>query len=178
MTNTKILSEKTLFTSQYFDIEEITLQRNGKTFVKEFAKRRPIVLVLAINKNDEVYLVSQYREILKKETLELVAGHCDGREPLVAAKSELEEEAGVTAKKWRELTILDQSANILQKIHVFLATGLTEKQAHPDDDEDLRAIKIPFKEAVSKALSGEITIAANIAVILLFDKLRQEGKLY
>src|SRR5476651_371690 len=110
MTAPKIISEKMIFKSKYFEIEQITIERNGKQFVKEFGKRFPVVLVLALTEKDEIYLVRQYREVLREEMLEVVAGHCDaGEEPLETAKRELVEEAGVTAKHWQQLATFDLS---------------------------------------------------------------------
>jgi ADP-ribose pyrophosphatase len=177
MSDIKILSQKSIFTSRYFEVEEVEIERNGRTFVKEFCKRRPAVFVLAINEKDEVYLVSQYREVLQKTTVELVAGTCEeGSSPLANAQRELSEEAGVTAKDWKALETIELSANVNQQVHLFLATNLQEGKSHPDDDEEIEVVKLPFEEALQKVLKGEITLAPSVTGILLYDALRREGK--
>lgn len=178
MSDTKILSRKIIFSSQYFEIEQVILEKDGKKFTKEFCKRRSVVYILALTENDEIYLVSQYREVLRQQTLELVAGTCEAdSDPLENAKRELEEEAGVTAKHWELLQTINLSANVLQKIYIFIALDLQEGEPHPDDDESIQVIKIPFQDAVKKVLQGEIHVASNITALLLYDKLRREGEI-
>lgn len=174
-----ILSKKPIYESRYFRVNQVIVDRNGKQFTKDFIERNSVVYVVALTDTDEVYLVTQTRDALQEVTLELVAGTLDEvtHDPLETAKRELKEEAGLTATNWKKLTSLHLGANMIGDAHVFLATGITESTAHPDDDEDISVVKMPLSEAVSKVFTGEINTSQNVAVLLFVDSLKKAGKL-
>lgn len=173
----KILSTNTVFSSKYFTIERNILERNGKTFTKDFIHRTPTVFIIPYT-NDEIYLESQYRDAFKKNLIEIVAGKIELNDsPLEAAKRELQEEAGLTANKWVKIADWDLSANMQSKIYVYVATDLSEHKQNLDEDEQIEIIKMPINKIIDKIANGEITIASNIAALLLFDKLKNGGKL-
>lgn len=175
--NSKIIDRKTVFQSRYFKVEKATIERDGKTFTKDILSRTSSVIILPINENDEIVLVSQYRDSHQKFLLETVAGHIeDGDSPLESAKKELEEETGFSAKTWRHISSIYTSANIQDEVHIFYATNLTEGKQNFDEDEDIEIVKVPFSKALEKINTGEINVSSNIVAILLLDKLRKEGK--
>ena len=177
MSKSKILSSKNVFKSRYYRIDKEEIERDGKVFTKDILKRTPTVIILPINEKDEIYLVSQYRDSMQKELLEVVAGHIeDSDTPLEAAKKELKEEAGLTAQDWKQISTFHVSANMDAVVHIFYARDLTEGVQELEEDEDIEMVKLPFSEALLKIESGEISVSSNIAAILLFDKLRREGK--
>lgn len=174
----KILSTKTVFTSKYFKVNQNTIERDGKTFTKDFIERNPTVLIIPYTADNEIYLESQFRDALGKLSLELVAGNIElNDEPFATAKRELEEEAGLTAKIWKKLGEWDFSVNMSAKIHVYAATALEEGKQHLDFDEEISLIKMPLEQALEKIEKGELTAASHIAALLLFDRLQKEGKL-
>src|SRR2546423_588151 len=114
MQASKILSQKTVFQSKYFHVDQITVERNGKTFRKDVIKRNSVVVVLPVTQSNEIYLISEFRDVFQKFILEAVAGHMDANEePLEAAKRELKEETGLHANKWKKLATIHLSANML-----------------------------------------------------------------
>lgn len=178
MTSSKIISKQDMFASKFFKVSRMELEKDGKTRTKDFIERTPFVLVVPLTAHDEIYMVSQYRDALRKVSLEIVAGQMDPDEdPLEAAKRELQEEAGLSAKTWKKVATLHVSANMIGQSHVFVATDLTEGETNFDEDEDIETVKMPFKEAINKVLSGEIDVASNIAALLLVDKMKGEGKI-
>lgn len=178
MTDTQILDEKTVFTSKYFRVKQRKVSRNNKTFTKDVVERNPVVFILPVTEENEIYLVSQYRDALKRVLLEVVAGtiNHDEHDPLAVAQRELQEETGLTATQWEELTTWQLSANMSAPIHVFLARGLTEGESHNDEDEDITVVKLPLDEAVKKAMNGEIEAASHVGAILMLERLVQERK--
>ena len=174
----KILSQKTVFKSKFFRVDQITIERNGKTFTKDLIIRSQFVKILPLTAENEIYLIYQYRDALQKVVLEVVGGTIEKEmEPLETAKRELEEEAGLLAHMWKKIATVQLSANLVSIDHFFLAKDLEITKPHPDDDEDLKVIKMPFQEAVTKVITGEISIASNIAAILMLDKLLKQGKI-
>lgn len=172
-----ILSTKTVYTAKYFKVIQKEVLRNGKTFKKDFIERTPTVFIIPYT-NDEIYIESQFRDAYEKKLLEVVAGKVEANDdPLETAKRELLEEAGLIAKKWEKIAEWELSANMQSKIFVYAATDLEEKKQKLDSDEEIEIIKIPFKKVLEKIDNYEIIISSNIAALLLFDRLRKEGKL-
>lgn len=177
MFGTTILSETTAFQSRYFRVKHVTLKRDGKTFTKDIVERNQVVFILPVTPQNEVYLVSQYRDALHRTLLEVVAGTMtDGEDPLEAAQRELKEETGLTAKRWEKVATWELSANMSAPIHLFLARDLTEGDAHTDEDEELIFVKVPLEEAVHKALDGNIEAASHVGAVLFLNAILKEGK--
>lgn len=173
----KIIAKKIIHKSKYFQLENVTFIRNEKTFTKDIIRRTPTVIVLPIDAEDNMFLVSQFRDSMQEALLEVVAGHMEpGETPLESAKNELQQETGLTAEKWKQISSFYVSANMDAVVHIFYATGLTKGKQDLDDDEDIEIIKLPFGKVLEKIEAGEIRVSSNIAALLLLDKLRREGK--
>ncbi len=173
----KILSRETAFKSKYFQVDKVTIERGGRKFTKDILSRTPTVIILPVNSKDEIYLVSQYRDSMQERLLEVVAGHMEkGELPLEAAKKELHEETGLTAKTWKQLSTFYVSANMDAIVHIFYATDLTEGKQDLDEDEDIEIVKIPFVKALEKIDTGGIRVSSNIASLLLLDRWRKEAE--
>jgi ADP-ribose pyrophosphatase len=175
--NTNVLSGKTIFQSKYFKVTQIVVERNGKTFTKDIVERNPFVLILPITPDNEIYLVSQYRDALQKVSLEVIAGLIEPEEdPLVAAKRELQEETGLIAENVKPLLTGNVSPNMVNGGSVFVATELTQGKTDQDEDEDIQVVKMPIAQALKKIETGELSILTHIAALLLFVKLQKEEK--
>ncbi len=177
MSDTKILSTKTVYTSRYFKVLQKLIKRNGKTFTKDIIHRNASVLIIPYV-NNEIYIESNYRDALEKMNLEIVQGTIEeGDDPFETAKRELQEEVGLTAKKWDKLAVWNLAGNMDITLHLFAATDLEEGEQQLDFEEDIEIQKIPLEKILGKIENGEFTTATHIAALLLFDKLRKEGKL-
>src|SRR5207249_891280 len=99
-----------------FRIIQKQIERNGKTFTKDFIERSSVVSILPITDNGEVYLERQFRDAFGKEILEIVAGTMENDDnPLESAKRELQEETGLTATEWKQLASWELSVNMNSK---------------------------------------------------------------
>jgi len=135
--------------------------------------------ILPIDKNQDTYLVGQYRYPLKQYSWEIPAGGCPlGTDVLDTAVRELKEEVGLSAHKWDHLMDMHLSNCVSDEIaHIFLARGLTEGQSQPEETEELSIKKIPFREAFQMVLKGEITDAISVAALLKANILFEKGLL-
>ena len=108
-----------------------------------------------------------------------IGGHADGEEDLCAvAMRELQEETGLTAESWIHLTDIVTTPGFSDElISIYLARGLSSGDSHPDDDEFLDIVKIPFDKAVEMVLSGEIKDGKTQSAILKTAILKQQNKL-
>ena len=127
------------------------------------------VAVLALDEEDRVYLVRQYRYPIRQLLLELPAGKLDHgqEEPIQGARRELAEETGLEAGEWTDLGhILASPGFCTEDLHMYLARDLTRKEQHLDEDEFLDVVIMPFEELVAQVMDGTITDAKTVAAVL------------
>ena len=115
-----------------------------------------------------VCLVRQYRCALGRVTLEIPAGRLEpGEEPRAAAARELAEETGLVASDLRHLVRVYGSPGFTdEKTDVFLATGLAQGPACPDEGEFLRAAWLPAADVVRAVLAGAIQDSKTVCGVL------------
>ncbi len=96
---------------------------------------------------------------------------------LAAARRELREETGLSARRWRELGFVDNSNGVTtDTAHMFLATGLEAGADAQDPEERIVLSWLPFGQAVEKVLAGSITESVSVAAILKVEALRRQGR--
>lgn len=141
---------------------------DGKTAVREVMRHPGAVAVVPVDEAGNVSLVRQYRYPFSEALLEIPAGKLDaGEEPENCARRELEEETGLAAEQWMPLGLYYPSVAVLdEKIHLFLARGLTQKNSHPDEDEFLRVEKLPLETLVQSILDGSVPDGKTQAAVL------------
>ncbi len=148
--------------------DEIALP-NGTHSIREYAKHRGAVAVVAIDHENYVYLVRQYRYAIGRTTLEIPAGklEADDTSPEEAARRELSEEIGATAGKFSPLGIyLGSPAILTEKIYCYLAEDLTFGDTHPDADENLMTVRMPLEEAIACIANDEWEDGKTVFAIL------------
>jgi ADP-ribose pyrophosphatase len=122
--------------------------------------------IVAINERGEVCLLRQFRHAVGEARLwELPAGCIDASDesPLATATRELREEAGVSAESWRTLgTLLSSPGFCDERLHLYLAGGLTHVGSSQHDDEYIEIHWLPFENALKMAAAGEITDAKTV----------------
>ena len=102
--------------------------------------------------------------------MEIPAGKLDApdEDRLLAAKRELHEETGLSAKTWDHLAdIVTTPGFSNEKISLYLARDLERGEAAPDEDEFLNVVRLPFSEAVAAATRGEIADSKTVCALLL-----------
>lgn len=180
MNQWKITSQKSVFKGDLFDVTEIDfVNKAGKNKVHHVVERAAIVSAFPLTDSYEIYLVSQYRYMLKRNTLEAVAGYIEKKETsLSAAKRELMEETGLEAMQWEEIARIEMAASVFKgKMHLFLAKELEIPVIEYENEEGITLVKIRLDEAVQKVMAGEINHSASMIGILMLDKLRTQKKL-
>jgi ADP-ribose pyrophosphatase len=130
---------------------------NGLEYDTDYVRHPGAAAVVAVDEKDRVCLVRQYRHAVDDFLWEIPAGKLDpGEPPGVCAVRELQEETGVTAKRWTPLGIYIPAPSLFTElIHLYLAQELAVGDANPDTDEELELQWMPLTEAIAKVLSGE-----------------------
>ncbi len=137
--------------------DEVVLP-NGYKAELEVVRHPGGAAVVAIDAQDRVCLLRQYRYVADGWIWELPAGKLEPNEPpLITAQRELVEEAGVSAQHWESLDSYFSSPGIFTEIlHLYLATGITPAVASPESAEVIEVHWMPFAEAFEWAMNGTI----------------------
>ena len=140
--------------------------------------------IVALDADDNVALVRQWRLSANAALLEIPAGGLDVDEdgtkehPDVAARRELEEETGLRARTWQKLGEFYTAPGFTDEfMHLYLATDLEPASADgrlgPDEDERLILEWRPWPEAVAAVDTGEIRDAKSIVGLFWLERLRR-----
>lgn len=172
----RTLTSKIVFRGRVFNVVSDKVEEpNGVTAQREIIRHPGSVVVLAIDDSwriPKLLLERQYRYAANQVMWELPAGHIDpGEERLAAAKRELLEETGYTARKWRRALSFYPSPGFLDEtMHVFLAIGLTKGEAQPEDDERITVHFVPLPQVFEMAAWGKIGDGKTLASLFWLEK--------
>jgi ADP-ribose pyrophosphatase len=146
---------------------DVTVEQWGGN-AREIVEHPSAVAVVAIDGDGKVVLVRQLREAVRGELVELPAGKRDeGEDPLATGQRELREECGLTGGAWTLLTEFWTTPGFCrERMHVFLAEGVEEGAAEPEEDELLEIVRWSVDETQSRL--GEIEDAKTLVGLLLY----------
>ena len=160
-------------------VEQVTLP-NGATVDLEIVHHVGAAAVVAADAQDRVVLIHQYRHAAGGFIWELPAGVLESADepPERCAARELREEVGLVAARLDRLgTMFTTPGFSDERIHLFLARGLTEEAHDPEPDEVIQEIRaVPVAEAVGMVRSGAIVDGKTIAGLFLAEAAMREGR--
>ena len=142
---------------------------NGNPATREVIRHVGAVGVIPMTDDGKVIIERQFRYPLNQVITEIPAGKLDSftEDRLSAAKRELEEETGYTAKEWLELgDYYPAAAYCDERITLYLARGLELGQRHLDEDEFLNFEAVPLSELVEAVMGGRITDGKTQVAVL------------
>jgi ADP-ribose pyrophosphatase len=153
------------------NIEHVELP-NGHSADLEIIHHPGGAAVVAVDDQQRVCLLRQFRHAANGWLWELPAGKIDNCEPpLSTAHRELEEEAGVIATSWRSLGDYVSSPGVFtETVHLFLATGLRHVPANLEQHEVLEVHWKPFEVVLAMAHSGELRDGKSLVGIFRASK--------
>jgi len=166
----RLLESRRVFTGRLINVRLDTVTTaDGSDGVREVVEHPGAVLIVALDGEDNLLLVRQYRHPVGKRLCELPAGTLDeGEDPTACAERELREETGLRPRSLERLGGFFLSPGYCNEyIHVFLATDLEESPLDTGDEDDLRALRLPLVKVLRMVESGEIEDAKSIAALLL-----------
>ncbi len=133
--------------------------------------------VLPLDEQLNTWLVGQWRFPLNQYSWEIPEGGGPlGEDPLTTAGRELREETGLVAQHYQELCRMHTSNSVSDEhAIIFLARQLEQKDAQPEETEDLKIRKLPFEEAWQMVMRGEITDSLSMVAILKTKLLLDQG---
>lgn len=161
----KLIGSKEIYKDKRVSIRaDEVIRPNEEKGTYIVVKLTPTVAIAAVNDKMEIVLVRQWRHPQGKEYWELPAGGCDeGEEFLHAAKRELAEETGISAKRWTELGPVEQRADRTDDNElIFLAQDRAIGEFTPDPCEAQERRFIPLIEAVEMCNDGRLSAAVAL----------------
>jgi ADP-ribose pyrophosphatase len=164
-----ILDSKIVFEGRVFSISVDTVREADITYVREVVRHPGSSVIVPVFDDGTVALVRQYRHPAVRYLLEVPAGTLDsGERPEQGAARELEEELGLVAENWELLSEFFVSPGFcVEKMWVYLATGLTETAQRLEADELIEVVRLPFSRALEMISDGEIEDAKTIIGLML-----------
>jgi ADP-ribose pyrophosphatase len=165
----KILNSQKVYDGRVFKVTVDTVREGDLTYQRDVVHHPGSAVIVPVHDDGTVALVRQYRHPAVRYLLEVPAGTlADGERPEAGAARELEEELGLIAERLEKLSEFFVSPGFLEeKMWVYLATGLSEGKAQPDEDEVLDVVRMPFGDALEMITSGEIQDAKTIIGLIL-----------
>ena len=174
-----IVEAETVFEGKVFDVNRETARFGEGTMLREYSVHHGAVAVLAVDDDDRVLLINQYRHPTRTRSWEIPAGLLDveGEDPLAAAKRELAEETDLVADDWSEpLSFFTSPGQSDELVTLYEARGLhAADSVHDRTDEEAEIVLrwVTLDEARDAAFAGRIGNAILLIAILAADARRR-----
>ncbi|MCW2782114.1 MAG: nudF [Marmoricola sp.] len=166
---------------------EDTVQRPGHpedTFSRLIVEHPGAVMAMAVDEDERVCCIRQYRHASQHVFVELPAGLRDaaGEDPVETAKRELREEVELEATEWRHLLTTYPTAGISNEMHfLYLARGLSPAGrgdfAMLHEEAEIEIVWVPMGELLDAVLAGRVQEAPVAASVMAYDILKRRGEL-
>lgn len=164
------LTEKTLNSQEIYvgriikvRVDTVSLP-DGQQSTREVVEHAGAVAVVALDNDNNVILVRQYRKPVEQILMEIPAGTMGANEdPLECAQRELREETGYTADHWKKILSYFSAPGFTdEQLHLYMATGLHGGETDTDEDEFVETIQLPLREAYHLIFAGQIVDGKSI----------------
>jgi ADP-ribose pyrophosphatase len=173
--NATVLSSRESYRGPVFWVTtDEVLEPTGVRVRRDIVRHSGSIVVLAVEdgrSEPRILIEEQYRHAAGRFLYELPAGRIDeGENELEAAKRELLEETGYSARSWKRILHFWASPGfVAEAMSIYLARGLESGKAQPEDDEVIEISMVPLSEATEMIMSGAIQDAKTIAGVLWLD---------
>ena len=167
----KTLSSQLIYEGQAVKLRVDTVRMpSGRETTREIVEHSDCVAIIAIDADDNVLLVNQFRKPVEKELLEIPAGGIEPDEdPVTTVRREMREETGYLPTKVERLGgFYSTPGYSTEYLHLYLATDLIPSQLHAEDTESIRLVRVPIRQIPSLITSGSICDAKSIAGLFTF----------
>jgi len=177
-----LTEEKTLSSQLIYDGRAVRLRIDtvrmpgGRETTREIVEHADCVAIIAIDAEDNILLVNQFRKPVEKRLLEIPAGGIEpGEGPEDCVRRELREETGFLPKKVERLGGFYSTPGYgTEYLHLYLATELVPSPLQAEDSESIKLVRVPLSEITGLITSGSICDAKSIAGLLMFLDFRQQ----
>lgn len=178
-----VTDSEVVFDGVIWDVRRETFELEGDRLVREVIDHPGAVAVLALDDEDRVVLIRQYRHPISSHEWEIPAGLLDiaGEDPLVAAQRELAEEADLVAEDWALLLdYFSSPGGLNEALRIYVARGLREipeGERHEREGEEAHLVRrtATLDEVVEGVLSGHLHNSTLVIAALAGQRMRDRG---
>ena len=177
MAKEKTLSSRLIYEGRAVRLRVDTVEMpGGRETTREIVEHADCVAIVVFDDEDNVLLVSQFRQAVGKRLLEIPAGGIEpGEEPVDCVRRELREETGFLPQKVERLGGFYSTPGYgTEYLHLYLATDLISSPLQAEDSEGIRLVRVPLAQIPALITSGEICDAKSIAGLLTFLEYRKQ----
>ena len=177
----EIVASETKLRGWVWNIAADTFRLGDAELTREYVDHTSAVAVLALDDDDRIVLIRQYRHPVRHRDWELPAGLLDapGESPLETAQRELAEEADLTAREWHLLLdFFTSPGGSSESIRIFLARGLAptaEAFARTAEEAEIVVARVGLDEALDGILAGELHNPAVLQAVFAAAESRRRG---
>jgi ADP-ribose pyrophosphatase len=172
----KTLSSQIIYEGRAVKLRIDTVQTaSGRPTTREIVEHADCVAIVAVDTNDNILLVNQFRKPVEKELLEIPAGGIDaGEDAEAAVVREMREETGFWPQRLAHLGgFYSTPGYCTEYLYLYLATDLTPSQLYAEDTEGIEVVRVPVTQIPDLITSGRICDAKSIAGLLAFLEYRK-----
>jgi ADP-ribose pyrophosphatase len=176
----KTLSTEVIFEGRAVRVRVDTVETvDGRKTTREIVEHAACICVIAVDDDDNVLLVRQFRKPLEKELLEIPAGGIDpGEDAEAAVVREMREETGFRPQKLERLGGFYTSPGFCTEyLHLYLAEDLVADRLYAEDTAGIEVIRIPIGDIPELITSGEIEDSKSIAGLLFYLEYRRNHQI-
>ena len=174
----KTLSSELVFSGRAVRLRVDTVETaDGRTSTREIVEHAACIAVVAVDSDDNILLVRQFRKPLEKEILEIPAGGIDnGEDAETAVIREMQEETGFRPRRLERLGGFYSSPGFsTEYLGLYLATELEAGRLYAEDTAGIEVIRVPVNRIPELIAIGKIEDAKTIAGLLLYRQYREKG---
>ena len=171
MIEEKTLSSRLIYNGRAVKLRIDTVKMpSGRETTREIVEHADCVAIIAIDADDNILLVNQFRKSVEKALLEIPAGGIEpGEDPATTVRRELQEETGYLPRKVERLGgFYSTPGYCTEYLYLYLATELIPSQLQAEDTENIRLTRVPINQVRRLITSGSICDAKTIAGLLTF----------
>jgi len=161
----KTIQSKDIFSGRIIKVRVDTVSLpDGRKSTREIVEHSGAVAIVALDNDNNIHMVRQYRKPIEQVLLEIPAGTMEEKEEaLNCARRELAEETGFHAASWEKILSYYSAPGFTdEELHLYLAQDLTPGESSLDSDEFLESVSIPLEEAYRMIFTGQIVDGKSI----------------
>ena len=158
----EVVSSELVYEGAVWDVWSDTVRYGDGEMTRQYVEHPGAAAVVAIDDDERVVLIQQYRHPIKERDWEIPAGLLDvaGEPPIETAKRELTEEADLAADRWQHLVSMHTTPGGNDEVvHLFLARGLRAVETdfeREHEESDMRLERVPLAEVIDGVLAGRL----------------------
>ena len=171
MAEEETVSSRLIYSGQIVKLRVDTVRvPGGWETTREIVEHSDCVAIIAVDADDNILLVNQFRKPLEKELLEIPAGGIEpGEDAVATVRREMREETGYLPGKVERLGgFYSAPGYCTEYLHLYLATDFTPSPLQAEDTEEITLVRVPLNQIPSLITSDSICDAKSIAGLFTF----------